>query len=247
MNPTLHGKAALVTGASGGIGAETARRLAAAGARVAVHYGENAAAAGAVVAEIVAAGGMAIAVGGDVGDGLAAARIVDEAAAALGGIDILVNVAGTSPNLPFGSITRQNFDALFHVNVLGTVLMMQEAARHFPAAGARVVNVASNLCYGPMAGLVAYSAAKSAIVTLTQGFARELGGRGIAVNAVAPGATDTPMTAWIPDDIRSAIVAQTPLGRFGAPDDIADVIVFLASPQARWINGRTIVVDGGLI
>ena len=242
------GKAvALVTGASGGIGSETARRLAAAGARVAVHGYRNRAGAEKVAADIVSAGGEATVVLGDVGDCADAARIADETAARLGTIDILVNVSGTSPQLPFGTVTPAAFDALFRDNVLGAILMMQECARHMSDAGGRIVNVASNLCYGPMAGLVPYAAAKASLITLTQGFARELGSRRIAVNAVAPGVVETPMTEWIADDIRASIAGATPLGRIGRPDDVADVIVFLASPAAKWVNGRTLIVDGGLI
>lgn len=239
-------KVALVIGASGGIGSETARRLAAAGARVAVHGFRNRDGAERVVADIEAIGGTAIVVIGDVGAIGDTVRIADEVADRFGPIEILVNVSGTSPQMPFGSVTTESFDALFHDNVLGTILMMQECARHM-SAGARIVNVASNLCYGPMAGLVPYAAAKAALITVTQGFARELGARGIAVNAVAPGAIETPMTHWIPDDIRAGIAAATPLGRIGQPDDVADAIVFLASSAAKWINGRTLIVDGGLI
>ena len=242
----LADRTALVTGASGGIGSETARRLAKAGARVAVHAFRNIAAAEAVAADIVAAGGEAFALAGDAADPAAMARIADETADRFGSIDILVHVSGTSPQMPFGSITAENFDALFRANVLSAILAMQESARHMPEGG-RMVTVSSNLSYGPMAGLVPYAAAKAALITLTQGFARELGSRRIAVNAVAPGAIDTPMTAWIPQDVRDAIAGSTPLGRLGQPDDVADAIVFLASPAARWVNGRTLIVDGGLI
>ena len=238
---------ALVTGASGGIGGETARRLATAGAKVAVHAYRNRAGAEQVAADIMSAGGEAIVVLGDVADPADATRIADEAAARFDGIDILVNASGTAPQQAFGAVTRDAFDALLHDNVLGPILMMQECARHMPEGGGRIVNVASNLCYGPMAGLVLYTAAKSALITLTQGYARELGPRRIAVNAVAPGAIETPMIAWIPDDIRAAIAGATPLGRIGQPDDVAEAIVFLASPAAKWVNGRTLIVDGGLI
>jgi 3-oxoacyl-[acyl-carrier protein] reductase len=242
----LNDRSALVTGASGGIGSETARRLAAAGARVAVHAFRNLAGAERVAAEIVAAGGEAFALAGDAGDQVEMARVADTVAERFGGIDILVHVAGSSPQMTFGSITTAGFDALFRDNVLSAILAMQEAARHM-ADGGRMVTVASNLCYAPMAGLVPYAAAKSALITLTQGFARELGPRRIAVNAVAPGAIATPMTEWIPQDVRDAIADGTPLGRIGEPDDVADAIVFLASPAAKWVNGRTLIVDGGLV
>ncbi len=237
---------ALVTGASGGIGGETARRFALAGAQVAVHGFRNRAGAERVASEIAALGGTAIVAIGDVGDAAAATRIADEVSDRLGGIDILVNVSGTSPQISFGSVTPQSFDALFRDNVLGTILMMQECARHM-SAGARIVNVASNLSFSPIAGLVPFAAAKAALITLTQGFARELGARRIAVNAVAPGAIETPMTEWTPDHIRAGIAQATPTGRIGQPDDVADTIVFLASPAAKWINGRTFIVDGGLV
>lgn len=243
----LAGKVALVTGASGGIGSTSARTLATRGARVGVHYFRNEAGADATVRAIADAGGQAIAIGGDASSQDDCEAAVEALTKAFGGLDILINCAGTSPQLPFGSIDAANFTALMNENLLSAILMMQAVASRLPPAGGRIVNVASNLCYGPMAGLVPYSAAKSALITLTQGFARELGSRNIAVNCVAPGATETPMTAWIPDDVRGAIADSTPLGRLGQPDDIADVIAFLASPAARWINGRTIIADGGLI
>jgi 3-oxoacyl-[acyl-carrier protein] reductase len=240
-------KVVLVTGGSGGIGAETSRRFAAGGAKVAVHYGRNAASAEAVVAEIKAAGGEAIAVGGDVADEAQAKSIVDAVVKAFGGIDILVNNAGISLFQPFGSITTENFTTEFNANVLGVIVMMQAVVPHFPDGGGRVVNVSSNLCYGPFPGLTVYTASKSAVIALTQGFARELGAKGIAVNAVAPGVTDTPMTAWLSDDDRKGLAAAAPLGRIAQPDDVADAILFLASPAARWVTGRTMIVDGGLI
>lgn len=242
----LANRTALVTGASGGIGGETARRLAAAGARVAVHGFRNVAGAEQTAAAIRKAGGDATIVTGDAGDPDDMARIADAAAAALGRIDILVHVSGTSPQMPFGEATADGVARLLRDNVVSAVLATQAAARHMPEGG-RMVLVASNLCYGPMSGLVPYAAAKSALITLAQGYARELGPRRIAVNAVAPGAIETPMTEWIPQAIRDNIAAATPLGRMGQPDDVADAIVFLASPAARWVNGRTLIVDGGLI
>lgn len=243
----LAGQVALVTGASGGIGGMSAIMLAAAGAKVGIHYHRNADGARAVLEQIEQQGGQALVVQGDLGAAEACDAVTAAVVGHFGRLDILVNCSGTSPMLAFGSVTRDNFNQLMTDNVLSSILMMQAAVAAFPDEGGRIVNVASNLCYGPMAGLVPYSAAKSAIITLTQGYARELAGRNIAINAVAPGATQTPMTAWIPDDIRAQIAGATPLGRLGQPDDIAEAILFLASPAARWVNGRTIIVDGGLI
>lgn len=237
---------ALVTGASGGIGGETAVRLAAGGAKVSLHYNSSPAGAAAVRARIEAAGGTAIAVQGDVSDAADAARVVAETVAAFGTIDILVNGAGVSTAMGFAEMTATAFDREFAVNVRSVVLMTQAAAPHLEGGG-RIVNVSSNLAFGPMPGLTLYCAAKAAVASLTQGFARELGGRGIAVNAVAPGATVTPMTAWLDQSVMDGIAAGTPLGRVAMPDDVADAILFLASSQGRWVNGRTVIVDGGLI
>lgn len=237
---------ALVTGASGGIGGETAVRLAAGGAKVSLHYHSSPAGAAAVRARIEAAGGTAIAVQGDVSDAADAARIVAETVAAFGTIDILVNGAGISTAMSFGEMTAAAFDREFAVNVRSVVLMTQAAAAHLEGGG-RIVNLSSNLAFGPMPGLTLYCAAKAAVASLTQGFARELGSRGIAVNAVAPGATVTPMTAWLDQSVMDGIAAGTPLGRVAMPDDVADAILFLASSQGRWVNGRTVIVDGGLI
>jgi 3-oxoacyl-[acyl-carrier protein] reductase len=245
MAGRLDGKIALVTGGSGGIGAETCRRFAAEGADVCVHYGRNGEAAAAVAQSVEALGGRGMAVGGDVATD--AERIVAHVASAWGRIDILVNNAGVSLMQPFGSVTPEAFAQEFNTNVLGVILMMQAAAPHFPETGGRIVNVGSNLTSGPLPGLSVYAASKAAVSCLTQGFARELGGRNITVNAVAPGATVTNMTAWIPDDVRQGIARSTPLGRMAQPDDVADAILFLASDEARWVTGRTVIVDGGLI
>ena len=246
VTPDLSGKVALVTGASGGIGGESARRLAKVGAKVAVHYNSNPDSANAIVEEITSAGGTAIAVGGDVTDEAACKSIVDATVAGLGGLDILVNNAGISSFIPFGEMTAEAIDKEFSVNVKSVILMTQAAAPHLENGG-RVVNVSSNLIHAPIPGMTAYCAAKSAVACLTHGFAKELGEKGITVNAVSPGATHTPMTAWLPDDMVKSISDATPLSRLAMPDDVADVIVFLASPASRWVNGRSVVVDGGLV
>jgi 3-oxoacyl-[acyl-carrier protein] reductase len=241
------GKIALVTGASSGIGAGIARRLARGGATVAVHYGSKEANAAAVVAEIEKDGGSAFIVGGDVSKPDRAQAIVEAVVARTGRIDILVNNAGILEFALFGQIDPASFERQFAVNALSVLLMMQAAVPHFPEAGGRIVNVSTNLAYRPIEGCVVYSASKAAVSAMTEGFSKELARRAITVNAVAPGATATPMTAWLSDDLRRGIEQATPLGRMAQPDDVADVVAFLASPAARWVTGRTLLVDGGLV
>jgi 3-oxoacyl-[acyl-carrier protein] reductase len=164
---------------------------------------------------------------------------------AFGRIDILINNAGIFGMQPLGAIEPQSFAEQFRVNTLSVVLVTQEALPHFPATGGHVVNVASSLAYAPVAGTSVYAATKAAVVTLTQAFARELGGRRISVNAVAPSVTETDMTRAHLPERRRALVESTPLGRIGQPEDVADVVAFLASSASRWVSGRTILVDGG--
>lgn len=240
------GQAALVTGASGGIGGETARRLAAAGALVAINYNRSADRAQALLAEIEAAGGRGVVVQGDAADPVDAERMVRETVEAFGRLDILVNNAGISTFHEFGKMTAADIDRELAVNVRSVVLMTQAAAAHLKGGG-RIVNLSSNLAVAPMPGLTLYCAAKAAVASLTQGFARELGALGIRVNAVAPGATETPMTAWLDQSVKDGIAAGTPLGRIGQPADIADAILFLASDRSAWVSGRTLIIDGGLV
>lgn len=243
---SLTGKTALITGASGGIGSETARRLARAGANVALHYNSNKPAAEALADEIMAGGGTAIVLGGDVTSEAACGALVEGTVAAFGGLDILINNAGVSSAIPFGEMGADAIDREFAVNVKSVILLTQAAAPHLENGG-RVVNLSSNLAFAPLPGMTAYCAAKAAVSCLTQGFAKELGPKGIAVNAVAPGATRTQMTAWIPGEMMQGIADSTPFGRVAEPDDVADVILFLASNEARWVNGRSVMVDGGLV
>jgi 3-oxoacyl-[acyl-carrier protein] reductase len=238
-------KVALVTGASSGIGSAIATRLGRAGATVAVHYNsheENAA----VASTITSAGGTAFIVGGDVAKVDDAKSIVKAVVDRCGEIDILVNCAGILEYARFGDIDSASFERQFSVNTLSVVLMMQAAVPHFPASGGRVVNVSSNIAFRPIEGCSIYCASKAAVSTLTEAFSKELASKRITVNAVAPGATDTPMTAWLTDDLRRGIEQATPLGRMAVPADIADVVFFLASDGSRWVTGRTILVDGGL-
>ena len=246
MSSLFAEKVALVTGGSGGIGSETARRLASAGAKVAVHYNHSVDRAAEVVRCIADAGGTAIAVHGDVSDEADSLRIVAETIDSFGALDILVNNAGVSSSYAFGAMSAADVDRELAINVRSVVLMTQAAVPYLERGG-RIVNVGSNLAFAPLPTLTLYGASKAAVTSLTAGFAKELGARGISVNAVAPGATETPMTGWIDESTWSGIEEATPLGRRAQPDDIADVILFLASAQSRWINGRTLLVDGGLV
>ncbi len=243
----LAGRNAIVTGGSRGIGAAVARRLAADGARVAVVYRSNSNEADAVVRAIREAGAEAIAVQADVADTASVNAMVTTVREAFGAIDILVNNAGILENQPVGNIDQASFDAQFRTNAFSTILVTQAVLPHVPARGGRIVNVSSSLVYRPRAGLSVYAASKAAVGALTHAFALELGPRNITVNAVAPALTRTDMTAPIPDEVKAHMRAATPLGRLAEPEDIADAIAFLASDDARWITGRTLMTDGGFI
>lgn len=246
MTESLQGQVALVTGASGGIGSETALRLAARGVQVAVNYFHSKDNAERVISTIRDGGGNALAVQGDAADASDCQRMVTETLDAFGRIDILVNNAGISTFMEFGGIDADAVDREFATNVRSVVLMTQAAVPHMKP-GSRIVNVSSNIAWAPIPGLSVYCAAKAAVATLTKGLARELGKQQIRVNAVAPGATETPMTAWIDQPTRDGLAEATPLGRIAQPDDIADIIVYLASHESRWVNGQTLLADGGLV
>jgi 3-oxoacyl-[acyl-carrier protein] reductase len=243
---SFEGKAVLVTGGSRGIGAAVARRFGNLGAHVAVGYRSGNAGAEALVAEIVAAGGTAVAVDGDVAVPSQAQAMVARAHDAFGRLDVLVNAAGVGPYLPLAEIDEAHCRAIFDTNVLGTIILTQAAAPLLPSPGGRIIHFASRLAFNPIPTSSVYSASKAAVVTLVHGFARELGPRGITVNAVAPGVIETDMTADILRERGEQILAATPLRRIGQPDDIAGVVAFLASADAGWVTGRTIIADGGL-
>ncbi|WP_426399213.1 SDR family NAD(P)-dependent oxidoreductase [Ralstonia sp. R-29] len=246
----LAGRNAIVTGGSRGIGAAVARRLAADGARVAVVYRSNRDEADAVVSAIRTSGtsgAEAIAVQADVADATSVNAMVSTVREAFGTIDIVINNAGILEGQPVGSIDAASFDAQFRTNALSVILVTQAVLPHVPARGGHIVNVSSSLVYRPRAGLSVYAASKAAVGALTHAFAIELGPRNITVNAVAPALTRTDMTAPIPDEVKARMRETTPLGRLGEPEDIADAIAFLASDDARWITGRTLMTDGGFI
>jgi 3-oxoacyl-[acyl-carrier protein] reductase len=234
---SLSGKVALITGGSRGIGAAVARRFAAAGSQVAIGYQARSDAAASLAAEITAAGGQCLAVQGDIADADAAQRIASDTVARFGRIDILVNCAGIGPYRPLGAMDAAFIRAILDANVLGMVLITQAVLAHLTAPGGRIINFASALVY---------SASKAAVVTLTHAWSKELGPRGITVNAIAPGVIETEMTTAILAERSAGIVASTPLGRIGQTDDIAGIALFLCSSEAGWITGRTIIADGGV-
>jgi 3-oxoacyl-[acyl-carrier protein] reductase len=242
----LADKVVIVTGGSRGIGAQVARRFGAAGAKVAVFYRSGAAAADNVVRDIDAAGGQGIAVAADIADPDAAKAAVDSVAAKFGGIDVVVNCAGVAEYRPFEKTDAALFHATFNTNVLGTIAVIQAALPHLPSPGGRIVNFSSALASRPIPTTAIYSASKGAINSLSHALAKEFGPRGITVNSIAPGVIETEMTTKILEERGAAIKAMTPLGRIGQPDDIAGVALFLASPDAGWVTGRIIIVDGGV-
>jgi 3-oxoacyl-[acyl-carrier protein] reductase len=246
MVQSLTGKVALVTGSSSGIGEATVRQLAGRGADVVIHYNSNKEAAETVAADIRALGVRSLVVGGDIGQPQGAETLVAAVAAEYGRIDMLVNNAGEWHFAPFGEIAMADVERQFQVSTFSVLSMMQQAAKHFPPEGGAMVNVVSNLAVDPTPGTSIYGAARAAAMAMTSVYARELGPKGITVNAVAAGPTQTKMALVRGTDERRRYVAErTPLGRYGQPDDIANVIVFLATPEGRWVNGQTIIVDGG--
>jgi NAD(P)-dependent dehydrogenase (short-subunit alcohol dehydrogenase family) len=241
----LSGKKALVTGASRGIGAAIAKRLAEMGADVTITYQNSAEKAAEVVRGIEAGGRRGFAIQADSADPAAVKRSVDEAVAQLGGLDILINNAGIAAYGQVEEMALADIDALLNVNVRSVVLASQAAIPHL-GEGGRIVTIGSCLAERvAIPGVTVYSMTKSALLAFTRGLARELGPRGITVNLVHPGATDTDMN---PADGANAdnLRAMTPLGRYGTPGDVAAAVAFLASPAARQITGTGIVVDGGI-
>ncbi|MCP1372902.1 SDR family oxidoreductase [Dyella lutea] len=238
---------ALVTGASRGIGAAIARRLARDGFTVVVNYAGDARAAAAVAADIEAAGGRALTAQADVADPAAVRRMFDAAEAAFGGVDVLVNNAGVLQQAPLVDVDDAQFDRIIAINLKGSFNAMREAGRRLREGG-RIINFSSSLVGTLLPTYGAYVASKAAVEGMTPILAKELRGRRITVNAVAPGPTATELfLEGKPDALVEQLAKAAPLERLGTPEDIADVVAFLAGPDGGWVNGQVLRANGGMV
>lgn len=244
----LEGRVTLVTGGSRGIGAAIAADLAQAGARVAVNYASNRAAADAVVATITAGGGEAVAIQGDVGDAEQAVALVEATEEAFGDDlwNLVANAGITRDNL-IGRIGEEDWDRVIEVNLGGTFHVARAATRRMlRKKRGSIVTMSSVVGLHGNPGQTNYAASKAGVIGLTKALAKEVGVRGIRVNCVAPGYIATELTDVLPDEIRDMLLAQTPLGRLGDPEDIAGCVRFLLSDEAAFVTGCVLQVDGGL-
>ena len=242
----LAGRIAVVTGASKGIGAGIAKELAAQGATVVVNYASSKEGADKTVAEIVAAGGKAVAIGGSVAKPGEIDTLFAETKKHFGHLDILINNAGVYNITPITEATEAEIVRLFSINVTGLLLASKAAVALFPSTGGSIINIGSIAAENGMAGMSIYSGTKGAVNSITQSLAAELGPRKIRVNAVNPGMTVTEGAAgFVEGDMAKQMLPTIPLGRFGQPQDIALAVAYLASDDARWITGGLIPVSGG--
>ena len=248
MAKKLTGKVAVVTGASKGIGAAIAQHFADEGAAVVVNYSTSKDAADKIVESIVQAKGKAVAIQGSIADPKDVCHLFTEAEKAFGKIDILVNNAGVYEFAPIEEVTPEHFHKMFDLNVLGLLLACREAVKHFKAFGGSIVNISSLASTAHVPNSSVYSATKGAVDAVTRTLATELGPRKIRVNSINPGIVQTEGTksqGITESDFRKEAEAHTPLGRIGVPKDIAPAAVFLASDDAGWITGETLVIAGG--
>jgi 3-oxoacyl-[acyl-carrier protein] reductase len=244
----LDGKVGLVTGASKGIGAGIAKGLAEAGAAVVVNYASSQEGADRVVGEIASKGGIAIAVKGDIAKAADVKRLFQETAKAFGRLDVLVNNAGVYSFGPLESATEEEFHRQFNTNVLGLILTTQEAVKLFAEKGGSVINIGTAASQTGAPNMVLYLATKSAVDSVTRVLSKELGPRKIRVNSINPGGTETEgahALGVIGSDFQKQLIANTPLGRFGQPEDIARIAVFLASDASGWLTGEILHASGG--
>ena len=244
----LTGKVAIVTGASKGIGAEIAKSLGAAGAAVVVNYASSKEGADRVVAEITGKGGKAIAVQGDVSKAADVQRLFKETKKTFGSLDVLVNNAGVYKFEPLEAVTEEEFHRQFNTNVLGLLLATREAVKYFGTQGGSVINIGSVASRLTPPTSSVYSATKGGVDAVTAVLSKELGPRKIRVNSINPGGVETEgvhTMGIIGTDFQKEMIAATPLGRSGQPDDIAPIAVFLASENSGWLTGETLLASGG--
>lgn len=245
----LAGKVAVVTGASKGIGAAIAKQLAADGAAVVVNYSSSKEGADKVVAEITSAGGKATAVQANVAKRADIDRLFAETKKAFGQVDVLVNNAGVYEFAPIEQITEDHFHKQFNLNVLGLIQTTQEALKYFSPTGGSVINISSVVGVNPLPNASVYSATKAAVDAVTKSLAKELGPKKIRVNSINPGMVETEgvhSAGFMESEFPKQVVAQTPLGRIGQPQDIAAVASFFASPDSGWVTGETLLISGGM-
>jgi 3-oxoacyl-[acyl-carrier protein] reductase len=244
----LSGKTAIITGASRGIGAEIARKMAEAGAKIVVNYSGSQAKAEAVVEEIKSNGGEAIAVKADVADAVAVKAMVEQTMQAFGSVDILVNNAGITRDNLMMRMKDDEWDDVINTNLKGVFICTKAVTRQMmKQRSGRIVNIASIVGVMGNAGQANYVAAKAGVIGLTKTTARELASRNITANAVAPGFITTDMTDKLGEDIQKSMLAQIPLGRFGKPEEVAKAALFLASDDASYMTGQTLHLDGGMV
>jgi 3-oxoacyl-[acyl-carrier protein] reductase len=245
----LKNKVAVVTGASKGIGASIAEHFAKEGAKVVVNYASGKDGADKVVRTIAANGGIAIAVQADVSKQDDVTRLFEETKNAFGQLDVLVNNAGIYQFAPIEQVTLESFQKQFDINVLGSVLTIQAALKLFGDNGGSIINISSGVSKSPMSTGSIYSATKAALDAITVALSKELGAKKVRVNSILPGATETEGThssGITGSDLEKQLIANTPLGRIGYPEDIAKFAVLLASDDAAWITGEQISVSGGI-
>jgi len=245
----LKNKVAIVTGASKGIGAAIAKYFAAEGAKVVVNYASSKEDADKVVKTIIDNGGLAISVQGDVSKESDVTRLFEETKNAFGGLDILVNNAGIYQYAPIEEALEESFHKQFNTNVLGALFTIQAALKLFGEKGGNIINISSGASNTPLPTGAVYSATKAALDAITISLSKEFSGRNIRINSILPGVVETEgshSAGFIGSDFEAKLVATTPLGRTGQPDDIAKVAVFLASEDAAWITGEKISVSGGI-